>query len=476
MDAETAATLGDVDDAGDEVGHLLDEGGEFVDDDHERRRRDRRVAFEQFGEILGASFEQGHASLEFGAQRHQRPARQVGRQVGDGADGVRQPLEHVRRRAALVVDEQEVEPLRRMARRERDDHRLQQLALAGSRCAADQGVWTVGDQVESDGTLGADTDRERQRGGRRRTRPRGRDRLGGRCADDIEERDGARDRRGERRRRGVAHRRQRACRSFGDSGPDVIEFEITIGHVGIGRPQATDEARAVGVGHGEDAAGLSRHLGGTIGQPHHADAHVERMVEQAGDRGRVGSECGVEHDDDPGPCRRAAVRRVLHALLDDGDQTGDQIVGAGGVGGEVRSGHRGGDGAQVRQPLGPTELPRRCGGQCDDDVVRAVQGSRVQDDRRRDTIDEDRIAVYRQVSFGERVADRHRRQPFGAADSTLRLDAQVGVATGLERHLERCSVVAESEPEVHGVGRITASFPQVDRAVRRATCEVGDVG
>ena len=35
MDTEAAAALGDVDDAGHEVGDLLDERGELVDDDDE---------------------------------------------------------------------------------------------------------------------------------------------------------------------------------------------------------------------------------------------------------------------------------------------------------------------------------------------------------------------------------------------------------------------------------------------------------
>ncbi len=46
MDTEAAAALGDVDDPGDEVGHLLDECGELVDDDHEGRRRLLGVALE----------------------------------------------------------------------------------------------------------------------------------------------------------------------------------------------------------------------------------------------------------------------------------------------------------------------------------------------------------------------------------------------------------------------------------------------
>ena len=77
VDPEAAAALGDVDDAGDEVGDLLDERGELVDDDDERRRRLVGVALEHLGEVLGLALHQPHPVVELGAQRRQRPQRQA---------------------------------------------------------------------------------------------------------------------------------------------------------------------------------------------------------------------------------------------------------------------------------------------------------------------------------------------------------------------------------------------------------------
>ena len=101
------------------------------------------------GEVLGLALEQAHAPVQLGPQRRQRPPRQLGVEVGDVADGVRQLGEHGARRAALVVDEEERQPGRRVAHGERGDDRLQQLALAGARRAADQRVRPVGDEVEA---------------------------------------------------------------------------------------------------------------------------------------------------------------------------------------------------------------------------------------------------------------------------------------------------------------------------------------
>ena len=92
VDAEAAAALGDVDHAGDELGHLLHQRGELVDDDHQRRRRLVGVLLEHLGEVLGLALHQPHAAVQLGPQRRQRPQRQAGVEVGDVADGVRQVL------------------------------------------------------------------------------------------------------------------------------------------------------------------------------------------------------------------------------------------------------------------------------------------------------------------------------------------------------------------------------------------------
>jgi hypothetical protein len=52
--AERAAALGDVDDAGDELGHLLLQEGELVEDDEEVGRRGGAVLALEVDEVLGA--------------------------------------------------------------------------------------------------------------------------------------------------------------------------------------------------------------------------------------------------------------------------------------------------------------------------------------------------------------------------------------------------------------------------------------
>ena len=71
MDTEAAAALGDVDDPGDEVGYLLDECCELVDDDHEGRRR-----------LLGVAIEGTWPDAPASAGAPARPFRAV--IVGDG--------------------------------------------------------------------------------------------------------------------------------------------------------------------------------------------------------------------------------------------------------------------------------------------------------------------------------------------------------------------------------------------------------
>ena len=154
VDAERPAALGDVDQAGDEVGQLADHRGELVDDDDQpRHRRQRRVAAEQVDvvlDVLGARRgQQVLAAAQLGAERLQRALDQVGVEVGDHADGVRQPHAVLERGAALVVDEHEGQRVRAVGDRQRGDQRLQQLGLAGAGGAGDQAVRAVAAQVEA---------------------------------------------------------------------------------------------------------------------------------------------------------------------------------------------------------------------------------------------------------------------------------------------------------------------------------------
>ena len=69
----------------------------------------------------------------------ERPAHLVAVEVGDHADGVRQVDALLERGAALVVDEQERDPLRAVHRGQADDHRLQELATCRRRSCRRRG-------------------------------------------------------------------------------------------------------------------------------------------------------------------------------------------------------------------------------------------------------------------------------------------------------------------------------------------------
>ena len=84
MQAQRAAPLGHVDDAVNKVGHLLDQGGELVHDDHQAGRGVRVTGLLQLGQVLDLlTGEQLLAVGELGGERDQRPLDQVRAQVGD---------------------------------------------------------------------------------------------------------------------------------------------------------------------------------------------------------------------------------------------------------------------------------------------------------------------------------------------------------------------------------------------------------
>ena len=113
--------------------------------------------------LAPTSAEQVLAAGQLGLQRGQGPGGEVAVEVGDHADGVRQPRAVLERRAALVVDEHERHLVRPVAHRQRGDHRLQQLRLARAGRAGDQGVRPVATQVDSAGAGCGDA--EQGRGG-----------------------------------------------------------------------------------------------------------------------------------------------------------------------------------------------------------------------------------------------------------------------------------------------------------------------
>ena len=157
--AERPAALGEVDHAVDELGHLLGQRRELVDADQQAGRRRLRVLALELDQVLDlVAAEQLLAGGDLGPQRGERAGDQSRVEVGDVADRVRQVGTLAERRTALVVDEQEGDPLGRVVERERADQRLQQLALAGPGGPGDQAVRTVLAQVHGDGAVHAATD------------------------------------------------------------------------------------------------------------------------------------------------------------------------------------------------------------------------------------------------------------------------------------------------------------------------------
>ena len=181
VDAERAAALGDVDQAGDEVGQLARQRGELVDHDEQPRHgvelRTVRPQVDVVLDVLGARVgEQVLAAGQLGAERDQRALDEVGVEVGDHADGVRQVDAVLERGAALVVDEHEGHAVGPVGHRERRDERLQQLGLAGAGGAGDQPVRAVAAHV--DGERAVERDADDGLGRARLHRPAGHDRLG----------------------------------------------------------------------------------------------------------------------------------------------------------------------------------------------------------------------------------------------------------------------------------------------------------
>ena len=156
VDAEAAASLRDVDETVDELRQLPQERRELVDDHDERRGRvDAGVARRELAELLEVADvvtgEQALTSTHLGAQRRQCPPRETVAEVGDEPHRVGERGQLAERSAALVVHEQQAHPVRWVVQCERRQQGSQQLALARSRRAGDQGVGAVETQVDVGG-------------------------------------------------------------------------------------------------------------------------------------------------------------------------------------------------------------------------------------------------------------------------------------------------------------------------------------
>jgi hypothetical protein len=164
MDTEGPSALGDADKTADEVRELLGERRELVDNDDEpwhrlgsgAAKRDARTPGVDIGRAGGS--QHSLAAAELGRQRVDRAGRRRGIEIGQHAEGVRQPGAGSERRAAFEVDEKHVEIVRRVIGNEGGDQRLQQFAFSGPRGPGDQQMRAIGVQVDDERSGGADAE------------------------------------------------------------------------------------------------------------------------------------------------------------------------------------------------------------------------------------------------------------------------------------------------------------------------------
>ena len=157
MHPQGPASTGDVHQPGHEVRELGDQGGELVDDDHQPRHG--LVARLHGGDVVLNVLGVGVLELmltapQLGAQRLQRPGRQVPVEVGDHADRVREARAVLEGGTALVVHEHEGHRLGRIAHAQGGDEGLKQLGLTRTGRAGHQGVRAVGAHVQPEDALG----------------------------------------------------------------------------------------------------------------------------------------------------------------------------------------------------------------------------------------------------------------------------------------------------------------------------------
>ena len=149
VDAEGPAALGDVDDAVDELRHLARERRELVDDEHEGRRGLGVAALLQLEEVLRLlAVEEVLAMVQLGSEARERTPHEVRAEVGHEADAVRELDAVGERRPALVVDEEERDPVGAVLRRHPEHPGLEELGLAGAGRSADEGVRPLRAEVE----------------------------------------------------------------------------------------------------------------------------------------------------------------------------------------------------------------------------------------------------------------------------------------------------------------------------------------
>ncbi|MNI55462.1 hypothetical protein D3C73_1104160 [compost metagenome] len=159
MQPEGPAAGGDIHHAINKLRNFGSQRREFVHDDDEVRGR-LRIGFAlQRQEVLGfLTVQEPFAVVQLCPKRRQRTAHQVRRQIGHQANGVWEVQAVGKRSSALVVDEQEADPVRAVRGCHAHHPGLQELGLAGTGGSAHQRVRTfvLEVQVERLHAFGAD--------------------------------------------------------------------------------------------------------------------------------------------------------------------------------------------------------------------------------------------------------------------------------------------------------------------------------
>ena len=346
---------------------------------------------------------------QLGSQAAQRPRRQVLVQVGDQPDGVRQAGAGIERAAALEVDQQEGQLVRRVLAGQRRHQGAQQFALAGAGGPDDQPVRTVGEQVDGERAVLGHAEGCAQTwgspappaGNGYRIQPRDRSTeslpVGGRDGQQVHQpRPVGEDRRrcgqlriGPPRQRtggaGADHRGGPGCRKAHDAltGRGVSDR----GHTVLG--DFDDD-----LAHGRQPAYPGgHHHGPDPGQPtqqrrHRAGEQIVAVNDHDGVAGsparlvpRGGSGAAGTGADGHATGHRGAAGHV-RATGPAGGDAGEQSDGRLGVRGHLRRAVLAG---QVRHPLGPVPLRQQPAlhQQGEADVGRTVPGQKVEHDRGR---------------------------------------------------------------------------------------------
>ena len=374
------SALGDVHDAVHELGHLLHQRRELVDDDHEARRAVGVPGLLQGHQVLGLlSLQQVLAVPQFGPQRGQRPPHQVWRQVRDQAHRVGQLDAIGEGCPALVVDEEERQPVGTVGSSHAQHPGLQELRFARARRAPDEGVGAVLAQVEVERGSARVTDQ-----GAQVALLAPADRRCPVAADQGVVLPPAVEHRVEGLQKIVAG--QRRVGHLGGQVGVVVLRRTDVGHrsehagkgvraylaeargrhgVGPGtEPDEADQATGLLAVEFDERAARGRQLGCGRGDPDDVDAGVGTALRESGGPSAVNGGIGLHHQHDGGhapPGRRAAVtdaaagggRLAVQPRLDEALELGEQSGSGGGAVGQVFPGQRTVGGRGVRQPFQP---------------------------------------------------------------------------------------------------------------------------